>query len=273
MMATRPTATMTQGAAKPSFNQEAPEDQVDALDRPESGPDRRRKGAGHESEKPHAEKDRDGPDHREQAPALVPCGYLASANFARWLSHGSRRPARPKGLAVGHRPTLSVGAQPGYPSSIFAEPRMAAADHGVVRTENLNEEHLRIGESVTMARTRGLLRAAPVVPRGEPMTAGAAIQTMVDRIVREFQPLRIVLFGSHARGTAVPESDIDLLVVLPTVADKRQTTVQIRRVLGDLPVSKDIVVTTPDEIRRRGQLVGSVLRPALREGRVLYARA
>jgi predicted nucleotidyltransferase len=102
------------------------------------------------------------------------------------------------------------------------------------------------------------------------MTADAAIQTMVDRIVQRFHPLRVILFGSHARGSAVPESDVDLLVVLQEVADKRRTTVEIRRALGDLPVSKDIIVTTPDEIARRGDLVGSVLRPALRDGKVVY---
>jgi predicted nucleotidyltransferase len=102
------------------------------------------------------------------------------------------------------------------------------------------------------------------------MTAEMAIDVMVDRIVQRFHPLRVILFGSHARGSAVPESDVDLLVVLREVVDKRRTTVEIRRALGDLPVSKDIIVTTPDEIARRGDLVGGVLRPALREGKVLY---
>jgi predicted nucleotidyltransferase len=102
------------------------------------------------------------------------------------------------------------------------------------------------------------------------MTRESAIQTMVDRIVRQFHPLRVVLFGSHARGTDIPDSAIDLLVVFQDLADKRRTTVEIRRALADLPVSKDIIVTTPNEIARRGNLVGSVLRPALREGKVLY---
>jgi len=83
---------------------------------------------------------------------------------------------------------------------------------------------------------------------------------------------QIILFGSHARGEATDESDVDLLVVLSEVRDKRQAAVEIRRVLADLPVSKDIIVTTPDEIARRGHLVGTILRPALREGKVLYGR-
>lgn len=105
------------------------------------------------------------------------------------------------------------------------------------------------------------------------MTAVDVIQTMVDCIVRDFHPLRLILFGSHARGDARLESDIDLLVVLPPVADKRLAAVEIRRTLADLPVCKDIVVTTPEEITRRGDLIGTVLRPALREGKVLYERS
>jgi hypothetical protein len=42
--------------------------------------------------------------------------------------------------------------------------------------------------------------------------------------------------------------------------------------VSDMPVAKDIVVTTPEEIRRRGHLVGTVLKPALEGGRTVYAR-
>ena len=99
------------------------------------------------------------------------------------------------------------------------------------------------------------------------------ISAMVERIVRDFQPLRIVLFGSHARGEAHEGSDIDLLVVLPAVRDKRRDAVAIRRALADFPVGKDIIVTTPDEINLRGNMVGSILRPALRDGKAIYERA
>ncbi len=95
---------------------------------------------------------------------------------------------------------------------------------------------------------------------------------MADRLVRQFGPLRIILFGSRARGEAGPHSDVDLLVVLPHVADKRQAAIAMRQALADLPVCKDIIVTTPEEIARRGQLVGTVLRWALREGKVVYER-
>ena len=104
-------------------------------------------------------------------------------------------------------------------------------------------------------------------------TAADIIAAMTARIVEEFAPLRVILFGSQARGEAGPNSDVDLLVVLPSVDDKRETAIRIRRALAHFPVSKDVIVTTPEEIARRGDLVGTVLRPALREGRVVYERA
>jgi len=98
------------------------------------------------------------------------------------------------------------------------------------------------------------------------------ILEMTDRIVSHCSPLRIILFGSWARGNATPRSDVDLLVILPKVDNKRLAAVGIRRILADLPVAKDILVTTPEEIDRKGHLIGTILRPALEEGKVLYER-
>lgn len=99
------------------------------------------------------------------------------------------------------------------------------------------------------------------------------VDLMVQRIVAAFRPVRVILFGSRARGEAGRWSDVDLLVVLPEVQDKRRAAVEMRRVLRDLPIGKDIVVTTPEEIARRGSLPGSLLRHALAEGRVVYERS
>ncbi len=96
------------------------------------------------------------------------------------------------------------------------------------------------------------------------------ITSMAERIVDRFAPLKIILFGSCARGDVGPDSDIDFLIVLPQVTDKRKMSVDIRRTLADFPIGKDIFVTTPDEIEARGNLVGDLLRPALREGKVIY---
>ncbi|MBA3426885.1 MAG: nucleotidyltransferase domain-containing protein [Rubrobacter sp.] len=101
------------------------------------------------------------------------------------------------------------------------------------------------------------------------------LPVVVERIVERFDPLKVIVFGSVARGEAGHDSDIDLLVVFEHVQweNKRKLAVDIRVALADVPVPIDIVVTDPDEILRRGHLVGPILRPALREGKVLHERS
>ena len=99
------------------------------------------------------------------------------------------------------------------------------------------------------------------------------VATMVERIADRFDPERILLFGSRSRGDARDWSDVDLLVVMPDGTDRREAAVEMAVAVGDLPIAKDIIVTTPSHIAQRGHVIGTVLRPALREGTVLYERA
>ncbi len=96
------------------------------------------------------------------------------------------------------------------------------------------------------------------------------IPIMTERIVRDFNPLQIILFGSQARGDADRDSDIDLLVVFGELTDKRKIAIAIDRALSDLPVAKDIIVSTPEELERSRTRIGSVLRYAQQEGKVLW---
>lgn len=98
------------------------------------------------------------------------------------------------------------------------------------------------------------------------------IQKMVDRIVERFHPEKIILFGSHARGEAGPDSDVDLLVVMSVEGSRREKAVQIGVALHDIRVPKDIIVTTPENFEWRKEISGTIERPADREGMVLYAR-
>lgn len=109
----------------------------------------------------------------------------------------------------------------------------------------------------------------------EGKTLEECVPEAVGRIVEDFDPLKIILFGSLARDESNYHSDIDLLVVFPEMKRdvKHDLTVEILRALTDLPAPKDVVVADLDEIERRGNLVGTVLRPALREGKVVYERS
>jgi uncharacterized protein len=95
----------------------------------------------------------------------------------------------------------------------------------------------------------------------------------VHRLIGQFNPLKIILFGSHARGDSTGDSDLDFLIVMPDGIDRHQTAIEMHRALRDLPVSKDLIVTTPEEIDRRGQVIGSIFQPALEEGKTLYERS
>lgn len=98
------------------------------------------------------------------------------------------------------------------------------------------------------------------------------IDAMVRRIVKHFDPEKIILFGSHARGTAGPDSDVDFLVVMPVRGSKRDKQIEIRRALHEFRFPKDIIVTTPEDFAWREEIPGTIERPAAREGKVLYAR-
>jgi predicted nucleotidyltransferase len=103
-------------------------------------------------------------------------------------------------------------------------------------------------------------------------TAQAAIKQMVRRIVRQFGPERIILFGSHARGDAGPDSDVDLLVVMPVEGSKRAKMVEIGVALHDIRMPTDIIISTPEEFAWRKDIIGTIERPAVTEGKVLYER-
>ncbi len=98
------------------------------------------------------------------------------------------------------------------------------------------------------------------------------LKQITDRIREKFHPRRIILFGSHARGEAGADSDYDLLIVMPVRGSKRKKAVEIGAALHDIKVSKDILVTTPEDFDWRKNVTGTIEYPASREGRVLYAQ-
>lgn len=102
------------------------------------------------------------------------------------------------------------------------------------------------------------------------MITRAQISAAVNRLALAAQPERILLFGSHARGEAREDSDLDLLVIESAVADRAAEMVRLRRVLRLSRIPVDILVYSSADVARWGDQPGSTLFWALREGRVVY---
>jgi predicted nucleotidyltransferase len=96
------------------------------------------------------------------------------------------------------------------------------------------------------------------------------LDQIVQSIAKVVRPRKIILFGSAARGEMGPDSDLDILVVTDC-KHRRNTARKIRRQLFGVGVPIDIIVAKPEDLERYGDSIGLIYRPALREGKILYA--
>ena len=96
------------------------------------------------------------------------------------------------------------------------------------------------------------------------------IKKAVEILTRESAPLKIILFGSYARGDANFESDVDFLVIEKLIKDKRKEMTRLRRALLPLRMPVDVIVSDENTIDEIGQLPGTAIYWALKEGKVMY---
>ena len=97
------------------------------------------------------------------------------------------------------------------------------------------------------------------------------LQEIVRRIVEVAHPRRVILFGSAARGDMGSHSDVDLLVVVEKPVHRRRLAQSIYCNLVGVGFAADVVVVTGEDLRRYKEHPGTVIRPALEEGKVIYA--
>ena len=100
----------------------------------------------------------------------------------------------------------------------------------------------------------------------------AQLETLIKILVEQVQPEKVVLFGSYADGTATPESDIDLLVILESDLRRDHRQEAISQALRPRRVPIDILAYTPAEVQRCMQVPSSFVRHILATGKVLYDR-
>ena len=105
------------------------------------------------------------------------------------------------------------------------------------------------------------------------MTTGSVPPELLDAVVEYFRPLRVILFGSAARGDAGPDSDIDLLVILDDEAPPEKLTLgagyQSRR---SYHRAADVIPCREAVFRRKSRIAGTLAYTAAREGQVVYER-
>jgi predicted nucleotidyltransferase len=95
------------------------------------------------------------------------------------------------------------------------------------------------------------------------------IRNLTSQIVREFNPDRIILFGSYAYGRPGNDSDVDILVVLPFKGKPVRKAIEIRnKVNAGVPL--DLIVRTPEQVADRIAQNDWFMREILERGHTLY---
>jgi predicted nucleotidyltransferase len=97
------------------------------------------------------------------------------------------------------------------------------------------------------------------------------LEMLVQRIRDAVHPLRIILFGSAARGEMRTSSDLDVAVVVPSDADPHDIFAVLYPRLVGIGIAVDLVVTTPEQLEAHKTSIGMVYREIVRDGRELYA--
>lgn len=105
-----------------------------------------------------------------------------------------------------------------------------------------------------------------------PPVTDELLQEAVHRILSVGSPLKIILFGSRARGIARPDSDLDLLIIEESDLPRYKRAARYLRALVGLFPEKDVVVWTPEEVQAWAEVANAFITTALREGKILYAR-
>jgi len=102
------------------------------------------------------------------------------------------------------------------------------------------------------------------------MIDNQTINHISKRLQNELNPHKIILFGSYANGTALEDSDLDLLIVADTKLSPIERFALVSRILADFPVAFDVIFKTPDEYFRWRKIVNNIVYFAEKYGRVIY---
>jgi len=114
------------------------------------------------------------------------------------------------------------------------------------------------------------VEAISIKATGFPTADERTLRKVVRRMVQALRPEKIILFGSYAYGIPSPDSDVDLLVIMETSASPAERYLTVSRLLRPRPFPVDILVKTPDEIRRALDQGDFFIREIITQGLILY---
>lgn len=98
------------------------------------------------------------------------------------------------------------------------------------------------------------------------------LSRIATKIAENFQPEKIILFGSHAWGNPTTESDVDILVIMDVEGSPIRKEAEISKIARPKFVPMDIIVRTPEQIQYRLKIGDPFIRRIMKEGEVLYER-
>jgi uncharacterized protein len=101
----------------------------------------------------------------------------------------------------------------------------------------------------------------------------SVLKQVIDRILQYHDPLKIILFGSYASGRLGPDSDLDLLIVMKVEGSTRRKANEIDLLMADRTIPMDFLVLTPEQYDRQKNIIGTIVRQAALEGKVIYDSA
>jgi predicted nucleotidyltransferase len=102
------------------------------------------------------------------------------------------------------------------------------------------------------------------------MISDPIVERAVQVIAEAIHPQKIILFGSRARGTARPDSDLDLVIIYGGEKSKRQIKLDIHRLLEPASFPLDLFVLSPDEMRRQRHVANTLAREVSERGVTVY---
>ena len=99
------------------------------------------------------------------------------------------------------------------------------------------------------------------------------ISDIINRIVAEYAPEKIILFGSYANGNPSDNSDLDLFIIKESSLPRPDRSVNIRRMLAEENIPMDIIVYTPEEVEKSKSNPYSFVNEVLSSGITLYEKS